>query len=296
MSHQHSRRKFLQSAGLAAAGAVLFKNGAAAIPKYKINNYGLQLWTVKEDMAKDPKGTLKQIASFGYTEIEGFEGNQGMFWGMTPAEFEQYTSELGIKMTSSHCNTDKLTGKGSLEGKAVQGISIGMKYLICPYKGPQKSIDDFKRIADEFNKCGEVCKRNGIMFGYHNHDYTFKPVDGQVPMDVLMQNTDSDLVVFEMDIYWVITAGADPLHYLDKYDKRFKLVHVKDRKRDAAPGEGDASCNLGTGSIDWEPLLHHAKMRGVRSFIVEQERFDNSTPLQSAEADAKYLKPIIPKI
>jgi len=293
----YNRRKFLQTTSFAAAGSLLVKNAVAANKIGEIKNVGLQLWTVKEDMAKDPKGTLSQIASYGYTEIEGFEGSKGMFWGMTPAEFETYSKSLGIKMISSHCNnTAQLDGKDGLEGKAVQAISIGMRYLLCPYKGPQKSIDDFKRIADEFNGCGKICKRNGIMFGYHNHDYTFKPVDGQIPMDVLLDNTDPDLVVFELDLYWAITAGIDPIHYFDKYPKRFRLVHVKDRKKDAAPGDGDASCIVGEGQLNWEPLLHHAKNRGVRYFIVEQERFDNSTPLVSAEADAKYLKPLIKRI
>jgi sugar phosphate isomerase/epimerase len=289
----YNRRKFLQTAGVAAAGSLLLKNPlAAAHPGITIKNFGLQLWTVRDEMEKDPRGTLKQIASYGYTEIEGFEGSKGIYWGMTPAQFEAYTKELGIKMISSHCDISS----GFFEGKAVEATSIGMKYLICPYKGPQKSIDDFKRIADEFNKLGKICKRNGVTFGYHNHGYTFKPVDGQVPMDVLLENTDPDLVVFELDLYWAITAGVDPVHYFDKYDKRFRLVHIKDRKKDAAPEDDDASCNLGEGQINWFPLLHKAKYRGVRQFIVEQERFDNSTPLLSAEADAKYLKPLIPKI
>jgi sugar phosphate isomerase/epimerase len=287
----YNRRTFLQTSGLLAAGSLLMRNAVAAHAGISIKNFGLQLWTVKEDMAKDPKGTLKQIASYGYTEIEGFEGSKGIFWGMTPAEFERYTKELGIKMISSHCDT----GKG-FEGKTVEATSIGMKYLICPYKGPQKSIDDFKRIAGEFNKLGAICRKNGITFGYHNHDYTFKPVDGQIPMDVLLDNTDPDNVVFEMDIYWVVTAGADPKQYFDKYGKRFRLVHVKDRKKDAPAGEGDASCILGKGQINWPDMLHHAKIKGVRYFILEQERFDNSTPLLSTEADAKYLKQLMPKI
>ncbi len=285
----------MQTTGLAAAGSLMMKNAMAEHPGNKIRNFGLQLWTVKEDMAKDPKGTLKQIASFGYTEIEGFEGSQGIYWGMTPADFEAYTKSLGIKMIGSHCNTDKLTGKGSVEGKAVEAVSIGMKYLICPYKGPQKSADDFKRIAEYFNECNKVCRRNGVEFGYHNHGYTFMPVDGQIPMDILMENTDES-VVFELDLYWAITAGADPIHWLNKYNRRFRLVHVKDRKKDAAPADEDASCILGEGSIGWKSLLHHAKTKGVRYFIVEQERFDNSTPMLSAEADAKYLSPIIPRI
>jgi sugar phosphate isomerase/epimerase len=276
-----SRRRFLQTSGLLTAAGLLSGNELFA-SNSKLKNYGIQLWTVRDEIPKDPKGVLKQLASFGYTQIESFEGSQGMFWGMTPPDFKKYMDDLGVKIISSHCNIEK-----DFEQKAVDAASIGMKYLICPYKGPQKSIDDFKKIADEFNQKGEVCKKNGIRFAYHNHDYSFTAQNGQIPENVMLASTNPDTVDFEMDIYWVITAGADPVAYLNKYKNRFKLGHVKDRIKNTK--EKDASCILGEGSIDYPSILKQSKANGMEYFIVEQERYDNTTQLDSAKADAKYM-------
>jgi len=277
----YSRRKFLQATGLFTAGAMLSANELFA-SKAALKNFGLQLWSVRDDLAKDPKGVLKQVASFGYKQIESFEGAKGMFWGMSPAEFKSLMDDLGMKIISSHCNINQ-----DFEKKAADAASIGMKYLICPYKGPQKSIDAFKKFADEFNAKGEICKKNGIRFAYHNHGYSFKAIDGEIPEDVMIANTNPDTVDFEMDMYWVVVGGADIEKYLAKYKNRFRLGHVKDRIKNST--EDDASCILGTGSIDYASILPVAKKYGMEYFIVEQERWDNSTPLLSAEADAKYL-------
>lgn len=276
-----SRRKFLQTSGLLTAAGLVSRNGLFA-NNLKLKNYGIQLWTVRDEIPKDPKGVLKQLASFGYTQIESFEGSKGIFWGMTPSDFKKYMDDLGVKIISSHCNIEK-----DFEQKAADAATIGMKYLICPYKGPQKSIDDFKKIADEFNQKGEICKKNGIRFAYHNHDYSFTAQDGHVPEDVMLANTNSDTVDFEMDIYWVVTAGSDPIAYLNKYKNRFRLGHVKDRIKNTK--EKDASCILGEGSIDYPSILKQAKANGMEYFIVEQERYDNTTELDSAKADAKYM-------
>ncbi len=276
-----SRRKFLQTTGLLTAAGLLTRNELFA-GNAKLKNYGIQLWSVKNALAKDPQDVLKQLASFGYTQIESFEGGKGMFWGMTAADFKKYMDDLGMKIISSHCNIEK-----DFEQKAADAASIGMKYLICPYKGPQKSIDDFKKIADEFNQKGDICKKNGIRFAYHNHDYSFKAIDGQIPEDVMLANTNADTVDFEMDIYWVVTAGADPVAYMKKYKNRFRLGHVKDRIKNAT--QADASCTLGEGSIDYTPILKQAKANGMEYFIVEQERYDNTTEMDSAKADAKYM-------
>lgn len=277
----YSRRKFLQTTGLFTASAMLASKDMFAASN-KMKDFGLQLWSVRDDLAKDPKGVLKQVASYGYKQIESFEGAKGMFWGMTPAEFKSYMDDLGMKIISSHCNIEK-----DFEKKAADAASIGMKYLICPWKGPQKTIDDFKKIADEFNQKGDICKKNGIRFAYHNHGYSFKAVDGQVPEDVMIENTNADTVDFEMDMYWVVQGGADIATYLKKYPNRFRLCHVKDRIKGSK--EEDASCTLGTGEIDYASILPIAKKNGVEYFIVEQERWDNTTPMAAAEADAKYL-------
>lgn len=213
----YDRRQFLkQTAGLGTgiafagfAGNLLSEEWMS--DKKKIKKFGLQLWSVRDDMSKDPKGTLKQVASFGYKQIESFEGGKGMFWGMSNTEFKKYMDELGMTIISSHCDIAK-----DFEKKAADAAAIGMKYLICPYKGPQKSLDDFKKFAEEFNQKGEICKKNGIRFAYHNHDYSFNAMNGQFPQDVMMQNTDASLVDFEMDIYWVVTGGQDPETWLKK--------------------------------------------------------------------------------
>jgi sugar phosphate isomerase/epimerase len=190
--------------------------------------------------------------------------------------------QVGSKIISSHCDYTK-----DFERKAAEAAEIGMKYLICPYKGPQKSIDDFKRFADEFNKAGEICKKNGIRFAYHNHDYSFKPVNGEVPQDVMMQHTDKNLVDFQMDIYWVVAAGEDPQAWFSKYPGRFRLCHVKDLGKTA---KGHESVQLGKGTIDFPTILKAGKEKGLQYYIVEQEAFTGTNPLESAAVDAGYMK------
>ncbi len=247
--------------------------------------FGLQLYTLRDDLPKDPKGVLKQVASFGYKQIESFEGKDGMFWGMSNTDFKKYMDDLGMVIVSSHCDINK-----DFEKKAADAAAIGMKYLICPWLGPQKKIDDFKKAADEFNKRGEICKKNGIRFAYHNHAYSFEPIDGQLGQDVMMNNTDPDLVDYEMDIYWVAAAGQDTEAWLKKYKNRFRLCHVKDRAKGATPADHDASVDLGTGSLDFSKLLKTASQNGMEYYIVEQEKYEGTTPLKSVEANAAYMK------
>jgi sugar phosphate isomerase/epimerase len=280
------RKEFLKlSGGLALAGLASqsalasFANDDAK----RIKNFGLQLWTIREDMMKDPQGVLKQLASFGYKQIESFEGTKGIFWGMTNKEFKAYMTELDMNIVASHCDMNK-----DFEKKAADAAEIGMKYLISPWIGPQKKLDDFKKYADTFNQKGEICKKNGIRFAYHNHDYSFTPMDGQFPQDIMMKNTDAGLVDFEMDMYWVVTSGQDIEAWLKKYPNRFRLCHVKDRMKNTT--EKDASCDLGTGDIDYAKILKTARQNGVQYFIVEQEKYVGTTPMKAAEADAAYMK------
>ncbi|MET0635254.1 MAG: sugar phosphate isomerase/epimerase [Chitinophagaceae bacterium] len=283
----YNRRSFLKvSGGFAAAMALApmaCNSAQKTMGKSTAGNFGLQLYTLRDDLPKDPRGVLKQVASFGYKQIEGYEGPQGMFWGMGHTGFKQYMDELGMNFISSHCDINK-----DFEKKAAEASAIGMKYLICPYKGPQKSLDDYKKFADEFNKKGEICRQNGIRFAYHNHDYTFKLVDGQFPQDVLMQNTDPATVDYEMDIYWVVAAGQDPATWFNKYKNRFRLCHVKDRTKGAT--DAADSTTLGEGSIDYAKILTVAKDTGMEYYIVEQEKYTGTTPLKATADDAAYMK------
>ncbi len=304
----YNRRLFLKNSGLLASGVALagiacvsptdkqnadnaIDSGSASnksssqVAEQALAQFGLQLYTLREDLPKDPKGILKQVADFGYKQLEGFEGGKGLWWGMTHKEFKSYLDSLGVTMISSHCNT-----KADFERKAAEAKEVGLKYLIEPYLGAQKTLDDYKKAAERFNQLGEICKKNDLRFAYHNHGYTFEKLDGQFPQDVMMANTDPSLVDWQMDIYWVIVPGEDPEAWIRKYPNRFKLCHVKDRLKTAKQGEADASADLGTGSIDYKKILRTAKENGMEYYIVEQEKYTNSTPIKSVQANAEYMK------
>lgn len=297
-----NRREFIRIAGIASLGAALplqfcsspkKESGEAISPLLGaatgiLDDFGIQLFSVKEDMAKNPVKTLTAIAGFGYTQIEGFDGGKSIFWGMTNKEFKSVMDDLGMSFISSHANTFE-----NLEEQAALAGEIGMKYLICPWVGPQKKMDDFKRLADEFNKQGEICKRNGLRFAYHNHGYTFEQVEGQMPQDYLMENTDPELVDFELDLYWVYTAGMDPSDYIEKYPNRFILGHVKDKSPDFSREEINASTTLGSGKMDFPAILRTGMDNGMKYFIVEQERFDGISPLDAAEKNARFMTSLV---
>ncbi len=288
---QYQRREFLKTTALLGSGVALSQlNGLLGCKTAAANgaiheNFGLQLYTLRDVLPQDPKGVLTKVASYGYKQIESYEGEKGIFWGMKNTEFKKLMDDLGMKIVSSHCDINK-----DFERKAEEASAIGMQYLLCPYLGPQKKLDDFKRFADTFNQRGETCKKHGLKFAYHNHDYSFVPLEGQMPQDVMMQNTEKNLVDYEMDIYWVVTAGQDPITWLNKYPGRFTLGHVKDRKKGAASTDKDASTIVGTGQINYKEILKTAEQKGMKYFIIEQEAYDNTTPLDAAKADADYMK------
>ncbi len=287
------RREFIKlsstlASGLALTGIGAKVSGCAASNTENANNqdFGIQLYTVRDDMPKDPKNVLKQLASFGYKQIESYEHDKlGMFWGMKNTEFKKYLDDLGMKLVSSHCDINK-----DFERKAAEAAAIQMNYLICPSLNSPKTLNNYKKAAQKFNQYGEICKKNGIGFAYHNHDYSFKPLEGQLPQDLLMMETDKALVDYEMDIYWVVTAGQDPVQWINKYPNRFKLFHIKDRIKNTPLTEKNASTVVGTGSIDFPSIIKQANKEGKKFYIVEQERYDGTTPLKAAQADAVYMK------
>jgi sugar phosphate isomerase/epimerase len=289
----YRRRDFIKlsstlASGVALSGVAAKLAGCASSNVVSANNqdFGIQLYTLRDDMPKDPKGVLKQLASFGYKQIESYEHDKlGMFWGMKNTEIKKYMDDLGMKLVSSHCDINK-----DFERKAAEVAAIGMNYLICPSLDSPKTLDNYKKAAQKFNECGAICKKNGIRFAYHNHDYSFKPLEGQLPQDVLMMETSKDLVDYEMDIYWVVTAGQDPVQWINKYPNRFKLFHIKDRIKNTLLTETNASTTVGTGSIDFQTFINYVNKEGKKYYIIEQERYDGTTPLKAAQAGAAYMK------
>ena len=286
------RREFLKLTGGIASGLILSSfTGKLALnddffeKRRRLKNFGINLYSLRDVLPKDPKGVLRQIASFGYTQIESFESKKGIFWGMTNTEFKNFMDELGMNLVSSHIDINK-----EFEKKVSDAAVIGIKYLVCPSDGAIKTIDEYKQFAENLNAKAAICKKNGIRFAYHNHNQSFTAINGEFPQEVLMQTTDPSLVDFEMDMYWVVTAGQDPVTWLKKYPNRFRLCHVKDRTK-GSNAIAD-SCTLGRGSIDYPNILKEAKKQGMQFYIVEQEKYENTDPLESAKDNAEYMKKI----
>ena len=280
----HSRKQFLQlSAG--AFGALAFSPLLNSLPDNhaaKLKTFGLQLYTIRDLFEKDPKGALKQIAGLGYKQVEGYERASGIFWGMKNTELKKYIDGLGMSFISSHCEIDK-----DFERKANEAAEIDMKYLIYNWPFSWQPMDEYKKMAVQFNRCGEICRKAGIRFAYHNYVSSFQMIDGVFPHDVLMKETDATLVDHQMDIYWLVVAGQDPEVWFKKYPNRFRLCHIKDRTK-GSTGEHD-TCDLGAGSIDFPKILKTAKKNGMQYYIAEQEDYAVSS-LESVKNDAEYMK------
>jgi sugar phosphate isomerase/epimerase len=281
------RREFIQTTAFTVAGVLSMPSFLhAAKAKSKI---GLQIYTLRDSIFQDPKGVLKKVAGFGYKELETFAYGDGKIYGMPFKEFGSYTKSLGMRVCSGHYGLD-LAKSDKWEQAVTDAKSIGQRYMVVPYlqDTERKSIDDYKKICASLNKAGEVCTKNGVRFGYHNHAFEFETLDGQIPYDVMLAELDPKHVSMEMDIYWVVRAGKDPVGYFEKYPGRFEQWHVKDMDKT----NQDKNADVGTGSIDYKALFAKAKLSGMKHFYIEQESYPGA-PIDSAEASIKNLKNIL---
>jgi len=282
----HSRRSFLKQSGLLAAGLTagtlpFLKACAGNGTEAKSLAFGLQLYTLRDVLPDDPEGVIEKVAGYGYDQIESYDGPLGIFWGKKNTDFKFFLDNLGLSLVSSHVNTSE-----DFDRKAGELAEIGAKYIVSPWVGPQESLDDFRRIADSFNEFGTKARQYGMRFAYHNHDYSFQKMDGIYPQDVLMENTDPAAVDYQLDIYWVVAAGEDPVEWMKKYPGRFVSGHIKDLDNTGEP----ESTVLGTGTIDYPSVLKAARENGMEHFIVEQEAYTGTTPLEAVKANAEYMK------
>ncbi len=277
-----TRRDFLRSIPLLPGSlmlTVLPGQSALAANTWK-KEAAIQLWTLRNEMAKDVQATITEVSRLGYKAIETY-GFDGGFYGRDAREFSRFCADRGLAIFSSHSGITRENAAAFAEKAA----SAGLEFLILPSMmgRPEKSLDDFKRTADEMNAMGEQCLRHGLRFAYHNHDFEFRPLEGRLPYDVLLQYTDPKLVSFQLDIYWIIKAGKDPFWYFDKHPGRFTTWHVKDLATDGK------SCIVGNGRIDFKNLLEKAAQSGVEKLIVEQEQYDEGTPLYCAGKSLAYI-------
>ncbi len=288
-----TRRSFLKSSAVYSAGLLI----APSLLNYNHKYIGLQLYTVRDAMQSDPAGTLARVAKVGYNSVEGatYTGTQ-KFYGMEAAEFSRLLKRNGLIMPSSHyrLGDEKMNGempKGTIMqdwGKAVDdAAAIGIKYMVCAYlsEAERGGTDRYKHIAEQFNKAGETCKKSGIQLCYHNHDFEFKKEDGKFMYEVLLENTDKNLVKMEMDMYWVNKAGQDPIALINQHPGRFPLWHVKDM--DKTPER--AFTEVGNGSIDFKKIFTHADKAGLQYFFVEQDKTPGD-PFNSISQSISYIK------
>jgi sugar phosphate isomerase/epimerase len=259
---------------------------------------GLQLYTVRDAMAKDPEGTLAKVAQIGYNSLEGatYTGTQ-KFYGMDPQTFKDVLKKNGLIMRSCHyrLGEDKDPKGGDMPGtllhewdKAVSdGAALGLQYMVCAWLSPaeRQGLDHYKKLADELNKAGETCKKSGIQLCYHNHDFEFDKQGDKYPYDVLLENTDPKLVKWEMDLYWVNKAGQDPIQLFDKYPGRFPLWHLKDMDNTAKHNFTE----VGSGVIDFKRIFSGAGKAGMKYFFVEQD-FCPGSPFDSITKSIDYIK------
>lgn len=283
------RRDFLKQAGLLSALS-LVKPGIlfAAPPSLKV---GLQLYTLRDYIGKDVKGVLAKVAKAGYQEVETYGySKEGGFWGLTAKEFKEVLAGNGLATSSGHYGMDDFVRNGSQDAfksyvEAAQ--ACGQTYIVVPYLDEKlrATTNDFKSVADKLNKAGEICKAAGLKLAYHNHDFEFKKIDGTSLYDVLLKETSPGLVEFEMDLYWVIRAGLDPIKLIEVHPQRFTMWHVKDMDK-VAP---EHNTEVGAGTIDFRKIFQHTKASGLKHIFMEQEYFVIDA-YQSITQSAAYIK------
>lgn len=273
--NQVSRREFLLASGAGWLGARSGRLAAA-----RINRIGIQLYTIRKEFAQNPEGILAGLSAIGYQEVE-FAG----YPPGTPQEVRRLLQRYSLRAPSSHVGLRDLGSEWDrvLERAAI----IGQRYIVVPSIGAneRRTLDDWKRIASRFNQAGFTAKKQGLQFCYHNHEYEFGEIEGQVPFDLLLTETDSRLVKIQMDLYWLTRGGKDPLDYFAKWPGRFPSVHVKDM--DATPRRGFA--DLGTGTIDFARIFRKAQQAGIQHYFYEQDETPGP-PMESAKVAYEYLR------
>ena len=281
-----NRRSFVQRLGLTAAGGFALncageiqEETAAPEPVSAglgLTTVGLQLYTLRSIMADDFEGPVRKAVEIGYKEFElAGHGN------LTPKQIRSLLDELNVRSPAAHIGSNLL--RSELDEVIEDALVIGHDYVICPHPGdePYATIDDYKSMAEFFNAVGMKCKDAGVQFAYHNHSFEFEEIDGIVPFDVLMDETDAELVAIELDLCWIVNADKDPIAYFKKYPGRFHLCHVKDLTNDRQMRD------VGQGDIDFASIFAQSSLAGLKHYVVEHDQPDD--PIQSIANSFQYL-------
>jgi sugar phosphate isomerase/epimerase len=302
-----TRRDFVRTGAVATAAAAIAWNGVGTATADPLGlPIGLQLYTVRDDMAKNFDGTLKAVAAAGYKEVEA-----AGFYNRSAAEFRKALDNVGLRCPSAHYPLKEL-----LEGtgqKIAFAKELGLEYMVCSFPwvsdpsvlhpvpktdldwavaiGEKMSFEGWKWNFQKFNTIGEMTKKAGIQFAYHNHNLEFKKFGDVLLYDEMLKDTDPALVSMEMDCGWVTAAGYDPVAYLEKFPKRYTMLHVKDIEKGFKPSTGlkaAESTEMGRGAIDYKRVFAAAKHASIKHYFVEQETY-STTPLEAIKIDYDYV-------
>jgi sugar phosphate isomerase/epimerase len=289
MMNSIPRRRFLQNAGLGLTALALSRQGRLLANPYGMP-IGLQLYTVRDHMEKDVEGTLERVAEIGYREVELGDPN---FYGKKPAEMRRILTRYGLKAISTHYEEFQL--KHDLEIHIAAAKECGITYIgLSSLDEPdRKTLEAVKRDAERFNEVGRTVSGAGCRFFYHGHNFDYASVDGAVIYDELIRRTDPRFVNFQLDCFWCVYAGKDPVDYFHRFPGRFPQLHIKDLKPGYPPTTGEdtrpgAFTEVGQGIIDWKRIFQAARAGGLEHFYVEQDECDRDS-LESARISYTYL-------
>lgn len=297
LSSLQSRRNFLQQAGLFSASALMFPPALQrnASNKFKL---GLQLFTIREAMAKDLRGTFQRIAAMGYQEVEtyGFNyGNNKYYWGLEPKDASQLLSDCGLTTSSGHYDLDKYFGKNQQDelkrytDQCIAGATaLKQSYIVWPILSPQyRSLEETKRLTATLNTIGEQIKRGGLQLAYHNYGWDFMEQGGVIPYDIILKETDPALVKMELDLYWFsFGSRMKPLAWFKKQPGRFVIWHIKDMNKQ----NRELHEVVGDGQIDFKPIFKDAQLSGVKHMFVEQGNNYVPDAMSCVQRSAEYMK------
>jgi sugar phosphate isomerase/epimerase len=292
-----ARRTFLKQAGAISAGIMLIKP-ASLLAAPATTKVGLQLYTLRDYIGKDVKGVIAKVAKAGYKEVEtfGYDVSKRQFWGLGPKDFKELLADNGLKSPSGHYGMDQFLAEGKdddIKAYIEAAHGLGQSTIVIPYLDEKyrKTTEDFKVTAGKFNKIAHMIKAGGLSTGYHNHNFEFVPVDGTMLYDVLLKETDHSLIHFEMDLYWVVRAGQDPIKWIKAHPGRFSMWHIKDMDK----AKRELNTEVGAGSIDFKKIFEYKKLAGVKHIFMEQENFSMDA-YQSITQSAGYIRNNLVKI
>lgn len=283
-----TRRNFLINTSLAATSVLAFPSFAFSMNKKEI---GLQLYTLREELSKDVKSTLEKVARAGFTTVETYGFSiKDQFWGLSPIELKKMLETNGLKAVSGHYNLGTFLYDGNtteLKAAIEAAKILKSEFLTIPWvdEAFRKNSDDYKKIALRLNEAAKMCAAAGLKLAYHNHNFEFEKHDGITGYEILLKETDKDLVSFELDLYWVVRSGNDPLQLFAANPGRFTMWHVKDMDKINQA----LNTELGSGSIDFKTIFKQVKQSGMKHFFVEQENNFAGNSFESIKTSCTYI-------